>query len=188
MSGGVWGEEGQRVGQRHACCLPGGVVGPGSVKGPRGWGVGSRSSVPLPLLHGHQGWLRLRRLGHGGCGLHTAPVHVRVLLPGRCLRAAPGGVLLLRQATGGPGRQGWGSATARGGGRCRPAGVSAAACRGYGESGGVTARGRGARGHGGVRGAALGPRCRGAAVLLASGRPGGCNRFDRLAIGLKPCA
>ena len=121
-----------------------GVVGPGSVGGPRAWGVGSPSSVPLPPLDGHQGWLCRRRLGDGGCGLHTARVRVRVLLPRRCPKGAPRGVLVLWRATGGPGRQAWGSANPLGGGRYRPAGVRAAACGGYGVGGG--ADNQGARG------------------------------------------
>ena len=49
-SGGAWGGEGRlgRGGLRAAS--PWGVVGPGLVGRPQGWGLGSRSSVPLPPL------------------------------------------------------------------------------------------------------------------------------------------
>ena len=93
----------------------------------------------------------LRHFGHEGCDLHTAPVRVCVLLPGRRPRGVPWGVLVLRRATGAPGRQAQGSATPRGGGRrYQPAIVRAAACGGYWASGGPTARGRAALGHSGV--------------------------------------
>ena len=79
------------------------------------WGRGlqSSSSVPLPPLHRHQGWLPLRCIGHGGCGLHTALVRVRVLLPECRPRGAPQGGLVRWQATGGPNRQVSGSVTPR---------------------------------------------------------------------------
>ena len=103
------------AGGRPACPLP---WGRGRVRAGRSAsvvGVGDLSSVPLPPLHGHQGGLRWRCFGHGGCGLHTAPVCVRVLLPGRGPRGVPWGVLVLCWATGGPGGQARGPADPGGG-------------------------------------------------------------------------
>ena len=126
------------------------------------WGDRGRSSVPLPPLHRHQGRFRWRRSVHEGCGRRIVLVRVCVLSPGRGPRGAPWDVLVLQWAVGGENRQ------ARGPGLCaqRLAEVP-------GGAGGMTARGRVARGLSGVPGATLGPGCRDAASLLAGGHPGG---------------
>ena len=72
----------------------------GGAGGVRWWGAalhGPRRgclSVPLPPLHGHQGWLPLLRIGHEGCGLHTATVRVRLPPPGPRLKGAVRGAPL----------------------------------------------------------------------------------------------
>ena len=87
VPGAVWCLEG--------CGGPGGPLGGGrpvlnslrGAVGHRACRMGSRSSVPLSPLHRYQGWPRRRWSRHGGLGLHTAPVRVRVLPP----RRRPGG-------------------------------------------------------------------------------------------------
>ena len=63
-----------------AACVP---PPPGAWPGdPKGRGVALPRSVPLPLLSVHQSGCHGRPSVHGGCGLHNAPVRVRVLTPG----------------------------------------------------------------------------------------------------------
>ena len=70
---GGWGGGGLPV------CLPPPEAWPG---GPQGRGVALLRSVPLPSLGGHQSGCHRRCSVHGGRGLHTAPVRVRVLTQG----------------------------------------------------------------------------------------------------------
>ena len=56
--------------------------------GPEGRGVALPRSLPLPSLGGYQSGRYWRRSVHGGRGLHTAPIRVRVLMPG-AVRVAP---------------------------------------------------------------------------------------------------
>ena len=62
-----------------ACVLSSPEAWPG---GSEGRGVALPWSVPLPSLGGQQSVCHWRRSGHGGRGLHTAPIRVRVLIPG----------------------------------------------------------------------------------------------------------
>ena len=69
-----------------AACVPSSPEAwPGS---PVGQGVALPHSVPLPYLGGHQNGCYWRRSVHGGRGPHTAPILVRVLIPG-VVRVAP---------------------------------------------------------------------------------------------------
>ena len=76
--GGV-GEEGQPLCRRPPGACPG---------GPEGRGAALPLSVPLPSPGGHQSRCHRRRSVHGGRGLHTAPVRVRVPTPA-VVRGAP---------------------------------------------------------------------------------------------------
>ena len=75
---------------------------------------GGRSSVPLPPLHRHEGWVPLRPIGHGGSGLHTARVRVGVLWPERRPSGPPLGGLVPWRAINGLNGQTWSSVTRTG--------------------------------------------------------------------------
>ena len=74
---------------------------------------GGGPSVPLPPLHGQQGWLPQRRIGHGGCFQHTAPVRARALPPVHRPKGPPRVGLVPWRAFGGPNGQAWGSISPR---------------------------------------------------------------------------
>ena len=76
-SGGAGGRGGGGGG--GGCVPPPMGAWPG---GPEGRGVALPRSVPLPSLGGDQSGCHRRRSVHGGRGLHTAPVRVRVWTPG----------------------------------------------------------------------------------------------------------
>ena len=107
--------------------------------GSRATGGGGFRSVPLHPLHGHEGWLALhclRCIGHGGCGLHTARLCVRVLPPGRRPRLELWGGLVSQWTIGGV--AGWrarwaglGHCYLSGVARYWPADVPVAVCGGY---------------------------------------------------------
>ena len=110
--------------------------------GPRGRGqeVALPRSVRLPLLGRHQSGLHRRRSVHGGCGLHTAPVHVRALPP----ECGPRGALARPRRTVGLSRSLW----ERAGDALGACGVWARCC----SSPGVASQGGGGGGGGGSSG------------------------------------